>query len=79
MSDAFPPTQRPIHARDRYLRVAIWAAKRYRNPVTGALLIRGKGLDTPSRYTRIEDLAAVRYLGHAERWTGFPLNACPEQ
>jgi hypothetical protein len=54
---------------DRYLDIFEWAGRRY-GPAT---LIGG----IPSRLTRIEDLAAVAYLGMPERYAGTALCDCP--
>ncbi len=59
----------------RYLAIVEWAKRRY--TIEGRLLTRGPGLDIPSRFTRIEDLAAVKYLGLTERWPGFRVWQCP--
>jgi len=65
----------------RYLSISDWAKRRYTtvNPGTGEtrLVISGGGGSRPSRYSRIEDLAAARYLGLRQRHPGFPLNQCP--
>lgn len=45
--------------RDRYLAIVNWAAKRYTHQGQLLITIGAK----PSTYTRIEDLAAVKYLG----------------
>ena len=58
-----------------------WAERRDStdNPGTGEtrLVISWGGGSRPSRYSRIEDLAAARYLGLRQRHPGFPLNQCP--
>ena len=63
----------------RFIALTDWARDRYsyRND-KGQLcwLAFGPGLQNPSRYTRIEDMAAVRYLGHAERYPGRPIRDC---
>lgn len=65
----------------RYLAISDWAKARYttRNPGTGEtrLVISWAGGARPSRYSRIEDLAAARYLGLRQRHPGFALNQCP--
>ncbi len=63
----------------RYLAIVDWAKRRYSEdtPFGTRLLTRGPGLDQPSRFTRIEDLAAIKYLGLTERWPGFQIWDCP--
>lgn len=64
-------TNQDIIARaDRYLAIVAWARKRYSR--NHALLIsRGYA---PSRYSMIEDLAAMRYLENTRRhWADHTL------
>ncbi len=63
----------------RYLRITDWAKARYSVQVTPAksvLLITAPG-PRPSRYTRIEDMAANTYLGTKERHPMVSLRDCP--
>lgn len=63
----------------RYLKITDWAHARYsRINAKGerVILITGAG-PVPSRYRRIEDLAAVAYLGSTERFPGLCLRHCP--
>lgn len=64
---------------DRYLAVEAWARARW-----SYLNARGErcwlavGLrGVPGRVARVEDLAAVRYLGCRERWPNVGLRDCP--
>jgi hypothetical protein len=63
----------------RYLAITDWAKARYTvrlDPARTTILITGPG-PVPSRYRRIEDLAAARYLQHRERFPGLPIRNCP--
>lgn len=44
---------------DRYLKLAMWARKRY--AVNGKLIVNIGG--KPTLYSRIEDAAAVKFMG----------------
>lgn len=57
----------------RYLRIVDWARRRY--TTNGRLLTTIFGV--PTRFTRIEDLAAVKYMGLAEHYPSQPLCTCP--
>jgi hypothetical protein len=57
---------------DTYLKLMAWAQARY---TRDGALIKSRG-GCPSRYSRIEDLAATRYLGCAERHPGLSLSRC---
>ena len=63
----------------RFLKITDWADRRYRKPNAKGemvLLITAAG-PRPSRYTRIEDMAATAYLGSKERNPGIALRDCP--
>jgi hypothetical protein len=57
---------------DTYLKIITWAQARY---MREGRLITSRG-GCPSRYSRIEDMAATRYLGCVERHKGLPLSQC---
>ncbi len=63
----------------RYLKVEAWARNRYSydNERGQPCWLHARGLCTPGRVTRIEDMAAVRYLGCTERYSGRALADCP--
>jgi hypothetical protein len=48
---------------DKFLKVTMWAARRYRNAETG-LLVLSHGTK-PTIYSEIETLAWKRYITHA--------------
>lgn len=57
----------------RYLRIVDWARHRY--TADGRLLHKVFGI--PSRFSRIEDMAAAKYMDLTEHFPGRPLCACP--
>lgn len=57
---------------DAYLKLMTWAMARY---TRDGRLISSRG-GCPSRYSRIDDLAATRYLGCVERHKGLSLSQC---
>jgi len=61
-------------ARDRYLEIVEWARKRY-TASDRTLAVRIGGM--PTRFSRIEDMAAREYLEDAERHPGLSLRDCP--
>ena len=56
----------------RYLRLVTWAKRRYADPDGCTSLARG---DVPYRYSVIEDLAAVKYLGLRRHYPGHTLQS----
>ena len=65
---------------DRYRALTAWARRRYTETDSRgrkSILTRAAGLRRPSRFLKIEDMAAARYLGTRERFADFRLNECP--
>jgi len=51
---------------DRYLKIVAWASKRYRD-ANGFLVLSHGG--KPSKFSRIENLAAVKLMGAYNHFT----------
>lgn len=63
----------------RYLRITDWAERRYTriNEKGQRVILMTAAGPKPSRYRRIEDMAANTYLGTKERFPLMSLRDCP--
>ena len=53
---------------ERYLKIVKWLRKRYRRK-DGYLIVEVRGV--PSKYTRLEALAWLKYMNRGSRWIEF--------